>query len=121
MANSTNLKINIVEENIALKEILKRYFSSKKNVKLSFLDFDELINNAKGIVRKKEKIIVDISRSSIYIQEIASMEKNFFNNSNLFILLVNERQLIELKSNVFLSGRFLLPNDLQQIKKNLEI
>jgi len=121
MINNINFKINIVEQNIALQEILRRYFLREKNIKLSFLDFDELINNAKGIVRKKEKIIVDISRSSNYIQEIASMEKSFFNNSNLFILLVNEKQLIELKSNVFLSGRFLLPNNLKQIKKNLEI
>jgi len=122
MADDMNYSINIIEDNVALQEIFRRYFSNNKNIKLFFLDFDDLIfNKGKGIIRKKEKIIVDISRSSNYIQEITSLENIFFNNSNLFVLLVNERQLTELKSNVFLAGRILLPKDLNEIRKVLEM
>ncbi len=114
-----NSIINIIGYNTPLQDLYKRYFLSKKNIKLKFLEFDDMLKKTRRIIEKKEKIIVDISRLSNYIQEITVLEKIFFDHSKLLILLVNENQEAELKDNAFLSDKTLNPHNLQQITKKL--
>ncbi len=111
--------VYFVEDSTALKDIFRRSFFSSKKIDIKFIDFEDILSRGKGIVKKKEKIIVDISRYSNYIQEIDSLKKIFLNNSSLLLLLINENQLLELKDDLFFSNRILFPHDLQQIKRKL--
>ena len=121
MKNRKEKNIYLVEDNLALKDLYKRFILNNTKSEIVFIEFDDMLRKSNKIIAKKEKIIVDISRSSNYILKIATLKKIFFDHSSLLILLVNESQSIDLKKNAFLSERILIPNDLEQIKIKLEL
>ena len=121
MKNKEKQTIYIVEDNLALKDLYKRFILKIDKSEIIFIEFDDITRISNKIIAKKEKIIVDISRCSNYILQIATLKKIFFDHSRLLVLLVNESQSIDLKKNNFLSERILIPQDFEQIKIMLEL